>query len=228
MRLELAVDGYRVTEENRVVATPSSVKCSAGFTIVELLVSISVFVFITSIVVFGFRGAGQANDLRQSAAALVADVRRIQTLTQSRATVTLCRNQFPRKLCTSSSDCNFVVQCNEIVFPAGGYGLNAVASSSQYSIFADLATVTNPAGDGVYTANDDVIISAGTVTMPSGTRLLSLSKTDVTFDPVRATPIQADPIYYCLEHQDIAGRAWKVTVLKASGQVQEQAVTSCL
>lgn len=206
----------------------SIIKHCSGFTIVELLVSISVFVFITSIVVFGFRGAGRANDLRQSAAALVADVRRIQTLTQSRATVTLCRNQFPRKLCNSGpSDCNFGVPCDETVFPTGGYGLNAVASSSQYSIFADLATVTNPAGDGVYNANDDVIISAGTVTMPSGTRLLSLSKTDVTFDPVRATPIQADPIYYCLEHQNIAGRAWKVTVLKASGQVQEQAVTSC-
>jgi type II secretory pathway pseudopilin PulG len=201
---------------------------SSGFTFIELIISITVFVFLTTIVVFGFRGAGQANDVRQSAAELVANLRRLQTLAQSGAAVSVCSDYSTNaRVCSVDPDCGVGggLSCLSVL-PAGGFGVYVSAAPiSTYSLFADLNN------DGTWLATRDVLIEGGSVSMLSGTRLSALmlpDPTSVTFAPPRGS-LRGNPTpdpYFCVGH-DRLNVVRKVSIKSITGQIDETAVTVC-
>lgn len=193
-----------------------------GFTLIELLISISVFVFLTTFTVFGFRGAGYANNLRQAAQEMIANVRRAQTLTQSAATASTG------------------------AVPAGGFGITSSPSSddTRYSLFADLD------GSNTFSASDVRVVSED-ITLRDNTYIVSQSldpadtatKLYVLFTPPRGSVEvewykETDSSYhiakgsvltvtYCLGHKQLTNVFRKITVIPATGQIQEQGATSC-
>lgn len=97
-----------------------------GFTIIELLVSLSIFIVITAMVVANFRAGSRGDDLRISAEAMVSNLRKAQNMALAGQPT------------------------NDIV-PPGGYGLYFnLATPDRYIIFADMN------GDKVYNSGEEL------------------------------------------------------------------------
>jgi len=89
-------------------------KMRRGFTIIELLVAMGIFIVITSMVVANFRTGSRSDELKIAAEALVSNLRKAQNMA-------------------------LAGQLKDGVSPAGGYGLYfKLADSDRYIIFADL------------------------------------------------------------------------------------------
>ncbi len=194
---------------------------------IELLISVAIFMFLATITAFGFRGVGQANSLRQAAAELVANLRRAQTLAQTGATVTLCRGLVPVKLCSSSTDCGGGF-CDDVRVPKNGYGvvLGSSPPSTTYLLYAELS---DPADD--YQVDTDVIINQGTMTMTKDTSISGATALAMLFKPPRGEAQTSSggaltSHTYCVKHSALPSLARKVTVL-GSGQIQEESDSSC-
>ncbi len=85
-----------------------------GFTIIELVVAMGIFVVITSIVVANFRAGSRSDELRIAAEAMVSNLRKVQNMA-------------------------LAGQLTEGVNPPGGYGVYfKLADSDRYITFADL------------------------------------------------------------------------------------------
>ena len=63
---------------------------SKGFTLVELLISVSIFTLITAMVVVNFRAGAEQSDLRRAAQAVAGNIRELQTMAQTGRQVDLC------------------------------------------------------------------------------------------------------------------------------------------
>jgi len=115
---------------------------SAGFTLLELLVSISIFVIITTAVVINYRSGEQSAQLRLGAENLASTLRLLQTMAQSGKTVELCDtqdadgtpDQYANQVCTVGSGVNCDSACTQRV-PTGGYGMSIV--NGAVLLFAD-------------------------------------------------------------------------------------------
>jgi prepilin-type N-terminal cleavage/methylation domain-containing protein len=85
-----------------------------GFTIIELLVAMGIFVVITSMVVANFRTGSQSDELKIAAEALVSNLRKAQNMA-------------------------LAGQLKDGASPPGGYGVYfKLADTDRYIIFADL------------------------------------------------------------------------------------------
>jgi Tfp pilus assembly protein FimT len=85
-----------------------------GFTIIELLVSLGIFIIITTMVVANFRAGSRGDDLRISAEAMVSNLRKAQNMA-------------------------LAGQPTNDIIPPGGYGLYFnLATPDRYVIFADV------------------------------------------------------------------------------------------
>lgn len=194
---------------------------SRGFSLIELIISMSIFTFLTTILLFGFRGAGQANNLRQSAAELMANLRRVQTLAQGSSSVTLCEVDNPPRRCTSSAECTFPNQCNNVVVPTGGYGLDvAGANATTYTLFADLNDYQS------YTAASDVIIEQGSVVLRDSTSIANGPVT-ITFSPLTGSVRNAGTTTFCVRHEGLTNVIRRLRVIGATSQIVEDVVDTC-
>ena len=90
---------------------------SRGFTLVELLVAISIFALITTLVIIDFRTGRFNDELRIDAEKLATDVRKVQTLALT----------------------GFVPAAGGGNTPEGGYGIRLTEDTGTYILFADYA-----------------------------------------------------------------------------------------
>ncbi len=187
-------------------------------TIIELLVSVAIFAILTTVVIFNFRSANHASNLRQNAAELMENLRRLQTMSISGAVVGICSNFASAGItpCQVDVACGFNVTCG--VVPKGGYGLY-IGASSIYKLFADLD------GDGSYSAADYTLLR-GDVMMSDKVFFDDYQYSSIVFAPPRGAVVGAGDQYYCLKH-DAVDVPRKVTVSVASGSIREEAAPTC-
>jgi prepilin-type N-terminal cleavage/methylation domain-containing protein len=150
----------------------ASVKKRNGFSLVELMVVVTIFGFISALMIANFNGNQKTQNLRTAAAELVSKIREAQGLTYGSATQNVCTTD--GALCGSGSVCD-PSQTNCMQLPVTSYGiaLDTDGSKTKYALFADHAN----ASVGSYSAGEALV--GGIYTLPRG----------ITFQSVSATPI---------------------------------------
>lgn len=117
------------TSFKAVVKRVSGVRPRSGYTLIELLISISIFGIITGIMVWNFDRSNRNEDLRYAAENLAADLRLVQNMAMTGATI-----QDPDDLSTAT--------------PIGGYGLHIDTDDpTSYQLFADRERLNPETGD---------------------------------------------------------------------------------
>lgn len=130
-------------------------KNRGGYSLLELIITISIFVIISTIVMNNFRQGQKIDDLRTGAVELVSNFREVQTLGMSGQVVNVC-NGGDNNLdsCTTDVDCPNGGTCGLV--PVGGFGIvigpvydlanfrmcyssgSALECPTTYTLFADL------------------------------------------------------------------------------------------
>jgi len=165
-----------------------------GFTIIELLVALGVFVVVTAMVVANFRAGGRSDELRIAAETLISNLRKAQNMSLS------------GQLTNGSS-------------PPGGYGVYfKLSDTDRYIIFADLN------GDLGYTAGealpDGTIILPRDIRILN---IQPTAISTVIFKPPKPTiyingAITEATLSITLKH-NLSGKTRTVIVKRISGQI---------
>ncbi|MDO8505006.1 MAG: prepilin-type N-terminal cleavage/methylation domain-containing protein [bacterium] len=106
-----------------------------GFTLPELLVSISIFVIITTAVVANFRSSEESGQLRLGAQAVASTLRSLQTMAQTGRLTALC-DDASRAVCTGNTTVCGTEKCVASL-PSGGYGMQIMEKTGTITLFAD-------------------------------------------------------------------------------------------
>lgn len=243
----MRVDRPSRNRDNRDVVDIWSESKVAGLTLIELIISISIFVFLTLIMLFGFRGAGQANNLRQSGTEIVSALRRVQGMATSGGYALVCKDgSVPPSPCqpaTVVADCgSATIVCGEA--PTGGFGLKLTGAmpATQYEFFADLNHGASPSSVGTYSATEDALVPGTVIKMIDGIRIVSMKRgpapvtgaspnvSEVVFSAPRGTVVGApnEPIVLCLEHPKLGSTTLRrLTIVPSTGQMNEEGVRTC-
>lgn len=135
----------------------------SGFTLIELIVSVSIIIMVTGIFLANYSSANRRTDLTMAAQKLVADIRLAQN--------------YALGLARYGSSGSTTV-------PPGGWGIHfdlSVYGNNRYVVFAD------DNGDAVYESGEDIISSGAQVTvLPNNITIDSLTlgnSADITFLP---------------------------------------------
>lgn len=197
----------------------------AGFTIVELLISIAIFGILAAFVLVGFRNSDELEKFRLDSQFLASTIRRAQSLALSGARF--------------QGD-----------FPSGGYGIilsTCLTPPCSYQLFTEESTPANQHYDG--TLPDQVVqtlqlspftrIKTITVLEPDGTPLGQMNNVDISFKPPRPTPFvwwdlppqPSDPnageegktVEVVLEYTKAAAIFRTIFIKGVSGQISEYA-----
>lgn len=137
-----------------------------GFTLVELLVSMSIFAVMSALVMVNFRVGERSDELRLGAQAFSSLIRDAESRAASGATVCLCLSGGPTgPVCTPQRTCPGGGTPSDAV-PRGGYGIHAGVGDTRASLFADLdADRLMGAGEELvsepFSASAGVRVSAG-------------------------------------------------------------------
>ncbi|MBI5465698.1 MAG: prepilin-type N-terminal cleavage/methylation domain-containing protein [Candidatus Kerfeldbacteria bacterium] len=193
----------------KIFPIPDSRFSRGGFTIIELLVSMSVFLIVTSIVVANFRQGSQRDDLQQSALLISSLLQQAQAYALAGRT-------------TASS------------VPAGGYGLYLdLANKNQAVFFPDFNSngLYDSASETVtgwqYTLSGKVELSSLSVANPTPQ---ATSPVAFTFRPPQGARyinnvINAGLLEVIVEHVQSL-QQYKITANAVSGQVNVSQISS--
>jgi len=198
-----------------------------GFTLVEMLVSLSIFAIVTGFVMAGFGAGRQSDELRLSTQIVASSVRRAQSFALSGQTSQYCRSATnpndANKFCPGgSSQCDTGYSCVVDVPPGYGVHFTTDASGNNRSIFfADLNNdKTFQAAETIRTDS----VTPGPLVVVSSLRTSStMTSLDIVMQPPRPTIYfngsTADSVATIrLMHKQ--GLQWKeVTINRISGQV---------
>lgn len=165
-----------------------------GFTIIELLVAMSIFVIITAMVVANFRAGSRSDELRIAAETLVSNLRKAQNMA-------------------------LAGQLKDGISPLGGYGVYfKLAESDRYIIFADLDgeldyDMGEALADGTVILPRDVRIDGIQPTVIS----------TVVFKPPKPTiyinsGVQENSLSIKLKH-NLSGKTKLIVINRISGQI---------
>ncbi|MFH0828943.1 MAG: type II secretion system protein [Candidatus Kerfeldbacteria bacterium] len=196
----------------------------AGYTLIEILISMAIFVVIGGIAVFGFRGASQVNTIRQNAEAFVSDLHRLQTLALNGGGVMTCSTQTPLVACAGNDECASG-ECNTLASPPGGFGVVINGDNQSYTLFAEMTAVdANPAD---FNSGTDPLLQAGQVTLNDDVEFSSVSYSDagasaVTFQTLRGTA--SSDATFCFSRPGITGIFQMVKVIGAVGLIQSTSI----
>lgn len=131
-----------------------------GFSLIELLVSISIIALISVVFMVNYHSTNKRSELNVAKQKLASDIRLAQNYSLGSKTY------------------------DGVNTPSGGWGVHFVTDASDYIIFADGGVViADPNGNHVYDVGEDI----ETKTLPAGVTISSLSPAD-TFDIVFFPP----------------------------------------
>lgn len=122
-------------EKKTHIQTTKEKKSGAGFTLTELLISITIFVILATVVLANFRTGGYSDDLRATADEMVANIRRVQNLAVAGALVHYDADGRDIKAGETAPTADSI--------PPGGYGISVLWVGNEYTAFADFATCTD-------------------------------------------------------------------------------------
>jgi type II secretory pathway pseudopilin PulG len=137
-----------------------------SFTLVEIMVMVSVFVFIAASAVANFSAARGTVRLRAVTQELAANIQKAQTLAYSNASMLVCGTD--SKICGSGSVCDSnMVGCTSTPILTYGIALDVNSDGKRYVIFADSNT------NGAYDAGE--AIPYGVLNLPTGVTIQSIT-----------------------------------------------------
>jgi type II secretory pathway pseudopilin PulG len=145
-----------------------------GFTIIELLIGLSIVVLLATITVFELGSARRGDELRTASRQLTADLRALQSRALSAKNIKTCDTGTDLAVCEYSESACGVNPCADDI-PAA-YGIHLVSGTSTYLLFADI----NP------TAAIDYHYTGTGETYQTRT-LLPLGGTDVVVDQIMSS-----------------------------------------
>ncbi len=137
-------------------------KTSPGFTLMELMISIGIFLIITSFLIVNFRQGQYKDELTEGANILETAFREMQTQAITGKTID-CSPNYPQVLAE----------------PPGGWGVNIVAGDggSTITVFADCLDSEDGNPDHIYNASDLVL---RTLTLPQRVKISALTVTSTS------------------------------------------------
>lgn len=168
-----------------------------GFTIIELLVAISIFIIVTSLVVANFRRGARSDELKIAVAGLASTLQRAQTMALAGEAISG-------------------------IVPLGGYGIYiTLGEPNQYIIFADNNNDKN------YNANENEELAGGIFFLPSGVVINQLNPgpfVNIVFKPPKPTIYinngETSPNSATITLKDLVSNQTKsVIVNRISGQI---------
>lgn len=194
-----------------------------GFTIIELMVSLSIIGLITGAMLANFRGGQQHAETRFAAEILVARLRELQTAALSGRGILVCAGgNDDRKVCEPG-------KAPPVTCPGGscqkqvpaGYGLRlSLTDPTRYLVFYDTD------GDGAYDAGEELgsqpYVSTGTVRFVGANVGVPV---DVVFKPpfaqVYVNGVQAPPdiATFTLRHE-VTEASRNVKLYRISGKIE--------
>ncbi len=146
-----------------------------GFTLVELLVSMSIFAVISALVMVNFRAGERSDELRLGATTVSSFIRDAEARASSGVAACVCvGGAGPAPLCAPGRVCAGGTASD--VVPLGGWGVHAAIGDASVVLFADLDG--NRLMDPGESVKEDLIAPSRGVRVKSG-------GTDVTFVPPR-------------------------------------------
>lgn len=165
-----------------------------GFTIIELLVSLGIFIVVTAMVVTNFRGGSRSDELKIAAETIASNLRRVQNMALAGELI-------------------------DGVTPPGGYGIYFnLATSDRYILFADKN------GNRAYDVNealpDGTIILAKNIRLSD---VLPAAASTVIFKPPKPTIYingdTADNVITVTIKHALSGKIKKILTNRISGRV---------
>lgn len=152
-----------------------------GFTIIEVLVSVTIFTVILLLVLANFRAGQFSSQLRLAAQNVVSELRQKQIMTQSGQPSFFCRGGVDEGQNCEADPMICTMDCVKQV-PLGGYGLVFVVGEQNITLFAnndttDTYQIEEKVRDLVVSATGQVEISA------LNTPTQSLNELQIIFTP---------------------------------------------
>lgn len=195
-----------------------------GFTMIEMLISLSIFAVVTAFVTANFRAGRQSDEIRLSSQLVATAIRRAQTLAiAGQASPSCVGGANDKKMCLGGTAAECPSGACVIDVPKGGYGIRLTTvspDSRKVILFADLD------GDRAYDAGELMrsdTVSPGPFVAVTALNPVASNVLDIVFEPPKpktwlnnsvATPIAT----ITLSHTT-TGSSKTVTVNAVSGQV---------
>ncbi|MBI4139158.1 type II secretion system protein [Candidatus Uhrbacteria bacterium] len=110
----------------------------SGFTLVELLISISILTLISAATVFSLRGTRQNEELHTAARLLAGDVRNVQARALAARNVLTCDTVGGTRVCEQENPSAEACISPCVQEPPPKFGLSIAAGASAYELFADV------------------------------------------------------------------------------------------
>lgn len=194
-----------------------------GFTIIDMLVSLTIFGVVTGFLMANFRSGRTADELRIGAQGIGTAFREVQTMAMTGKTVGICRGGSNNlKVCTvgTATTCPSGTCAYEV---PRGYGLRlttAAAGAGQSVLYADInASRTYDAGEEIKTTK---LSTTSRVTVKTLTPVSS-GLLDVVFEPPKPTVFFNGATGTTLATVQVqhatSGATRNVTINRVSGQV---------
>lgn len=216
-----------------------------GFTLIEMLISLSIFALITGFTAANYRTGRRTDELRQGSQLLASSIRRAQTMALAGEGVFLCAGNgsactsdaacgsgnrclqnvcvsATAKVCSSNSDCSGGVSCTRS-YPSG-YGVRVTTAANgrtQSILFVDVD------GDRTFDATEairtDSLGSGPFVSVTSLSPVTPGGTLDLVFEPPKPTlyfngSIATTTASITVTHSG-SGGSRTVTVNRVTGQV---------
>lgn len=195
-----------------------------GFTMIEMLISLSIFAVVTAFVTANFRAGRQSDELRLSTQLLATAIRRAQTMAISGQTVPFCQGGTNDKgICPGGTDpeCGGGTCVRDV---PRGYGVHLTtvgAGASKAVLFADTD------GDKTFSVRETVrtdAITPGPFVVASALNPMSAGNAlDILFEPPKPklwfNASQAIGIATVTLRHTTSSRTKNVTVNLISGQI---------
>jgi prepilin-type N-terminal cleavage/methylation domain-containing protein len=198
-------------------------KSAAGFTLIEMLISLSIFGIITGFVMANFRAGSQSDELRASSLIVAGVIRRAQTAALTGETAHFCRDEAGTdgRICNSNADCGTGTCVNDV--PRGGYGVHFETAEANKRFMVSFAD-TN--GNGAFDATEQYrrdSVSANIFVSVNSLNPINEGVLDIVFVPprpaIKFNNSTGEPIATIILKHRSTNNTKTITVNSLSGQV---------
>lgn len=145
-----------------------------GFTLIELMVSISILALISTVTVFNLRNTRQTEELATAARLLTSDIRNIQARALAANNVKICDTLAgSRRVCETENPS--IVSCSGPCTPepAARYGISFNKDSGYFDLFIDINQ-----SDWRISSDDEILARRNLNPLGGGKVLVSVLRTD--------------------------------------------------